>query len=275
LFTAPSYQLYLWFAPVWPLGSCPPVDENLRMSWRMAIRKIGAAAAASKATLETAIMPRCCVFCGVECKVYEDYCCRGCMQDLPWNDNQCPTCAEPQQTPLVVGLGCAACQAAPPPFVAAAAPFRYAFPVDAAIKLLKFRRRLEYSTAFGALMAGMLATLPADIDGLLPVPLHWRRQAARGFNQADELCREVRWRSGLAVIRGARRVRATPYQSGLERAARARNLKAAFAVQGNIAARHVLVIDDVITTGATCRELARELLLAGVARVSVLALARR
>lgn len=245
------------------------------MSWRAKFNDLAAIARAGATALEAAIMPRCCVFCGVECRAHEADFCRGCTRDLPWNDNQCPTCAEPQQTPLAAGLCCAHCQAVPPPLVAAAAPFRYAFPIDAAIKLLKFRRRLEYSRAFGTLMAGMLATLPGDIDCLLPVPLHWRRQATRGFNQADELCREIRRHSGLAVVRNVQRVRATPYQSGLDAAARSRNLQAAFAVQGNIAAHHVLVIDDVITTGATCHQLARELRRAGVPRVSVLALARR
>ena len=125
------------------------------------------------------------------------------------------------------------------------------------------------------MMAGMLTALPADIDSLLPVPLHWRRQAGRGFNQADEICRELRRRSGLPVIRNAHRVRATPYQSGLDAVARARNLNGAFVVQGDIVAKHILVIDDVITTGTTCRQLAEELLRAGVPKISVLALARR
>lgn len=245
------------------------------MSWRQVARNLCIAAMASGAALESAIMPRCCVFCGAVCQPHEDYICRGCTRDLPWNDSQCPTCARPQKTPLVADLSCASCQVAPPPFTAAAAPFRYAFPIDAAIKLLKFRRRLEYSPAFGAMMAGMLTALPADIDSLLPVPLHWRRQAGRGFNQADEICRELRRRSGLPVIRNAHRVRATPYQSGLDAVARARNLNGAFVVQGDIVAKHILVIDDVITTGTTCRQLAEELLRAGVPKISVLALARR
>jgi len=220
-------------------------------------------------------MPRCCVFCGVECEPFEEHVCRGCAADLPWNENQCPGCAEPQQTMLAAGLHCANCQGAPSPFAAAATPLRYAFPIDAAIKLLKFRRRLDYVPAFGALLAGMLASLPPNIDSLLPVPLHWRRQAVRGFNQADELCRELHRRSGLPVLRNARRVRATPYQSGLDARSRARNLRAAFAVQGSIGAKHVLIVDDVITTGATCRQLTRQLLQTGVPEVSVLALARR
>ena len=220
-------------------------------------------------------MPRCCVFCGVECEPFEDGLCAGCAGDLPWNDNGCPGCAAPQQTPLADGLRCADCQVVPSPFTAAAAPFRYAFPIDAAIKMLKFRRRLEYLPVFGAVLAGMQASLPADIDVLLPVPLHWRRHAFRGFNQADEICREISRRCDLRISRATRRLRATPSQSGLDARARTRNLRGAFSVATRIEARHALIVDDVITTGATCREFASELKRAGVSRVSVLAIARR
>lgn len=230
--------------------------------------------AACKA-LDRAVMPRCCVFCGTECESFEDGFCHGCAGDLPWNDNACPGCAAPQQTPLVAGLHCAHCQADPPHWFAAAAPLRYAFPVAAALKFLKYRRRLEYLPAFGALLAAAFPALPVDIDTLLPVPLHWRRQALRGFNQADELCRELQKYCELPINRSARRCRSTASQSGLHARARARNLRGAFSLSATIAARHVLIIDDVITTGATCGELTRTLLQSGVPRVSVLALARR
>ncbi len=220
-------------------------------------------------------MPTCCVFCGVECSPCEDGACAGCAADLPWNDNACPGCAAPQQLPLAAGLQCANCQAEPTPFRTAAAAFRYAFPVDAAIKMLKFRRRLEYVPVLGAILAGMRAGLPADIDLLLPVPLHWRRQALRGFNQADELCRVISRQGRLQVSRDVHRWRATPPQSGLDARARRRNLRGAFRIAGQIDAQHVLIVDDVITTGATCRELAQELRRRGVPRVSVLAVARR
>ena len=241
----------------------------------MATRAVRGRTRSALAALDRAVMPRCCVFCGVECESFEDGFCHGCAGDLPWNENACPACAEPQQTPLVPGLRCANCQAQPPPWFAAAAPLHYGFPIDAAIRMLKFRRRLEYLPAFGALLAGTLARLPTDVDTLLPVPLHWRRQALRGFNQADGLCRELQQHSDLPINRNARRRRATPPQSGLEAHIRASNLRGAFSITGNIAARHVLIVDDVLTTGATCRELTIELLRCGVPRVSVLALARR
>ncbi len=155
---------------------------------------------------------------------------------------------------------CAECQERPTPFQVAAAPLAYEFPVDAAIRMLKFHRKLHYAAAFGEVLCGAAVDLPADIDALLPVPLHWLRHGVRGFNQAAEICRPLQRAGGLPVLRNVSRVRRTPYQSGLGARARRRNLAGAFAVRGTVRARHVLLIDDVITTGETCAQLARELL---------------
>lgn len=160
------------------------------------------------------------------------------------------------------------------PFIAAAAPLRYEYPVDAAVRRMKFNARLHYVGAFRGLMREAFDRLGADVDAVLPVPLHWRRHALRGFNQAEELARPLCRETGLPLLPGVRRVRATPYQSGLDSAARHRNLSRAFAVRKRFAARHVLIVDDVITTGSTAARLAACLLESGVESVSVLALAR-
>ncbi len=161
-----------------------------------------------------------------------------------------------------------------PPFAIVIAPYEYAFPVDAAIKALKFRRKLFYAPALAHLLALSLPDFPDDVDALLPMPLHWRRQGLRGFNQAIEIARPIQKATGLPFVRNVARRRNTPYQSGLTAAQRKRNLKSAFIVNGCLSHRHVLIVDDVITTGETCRQLADVLLGAGVKRVSVLAIAR-
>ena len=244
------------------------------MSWRQMIGGSIASVRAAISALDAAIMPRCCVFCGTECDSSETFCCRGCCADLPWIENRCDRCARPVATPLAAGVDCAECQRRPPPFVAAAAPLTYTFPVDAALKAIKFRRRLDYVPAFSPMLIASLTSLSHDIDALLPVPLHWRRHAIRGFNQAIELCKPIAKQTGFAIIPNVRRTRATPYQSGLHAAERRRNLDAAFAVRGAIDARHVLIVDDVITTGETCRQLAEVVLDAGADKVSVVAVAR-
>jgi len=177
-------------------------------------------------------------------------------------------------TPLPDGVPCGRCQLEPPPFEAVVAPLQYRFPVDAAIKAFKFHRGLHYAPAFAAILVAAAARLPAGIDGLLPVPLHWRRQVMRGFNQAEEVCGPLRRLLGVRSVEAVRRTRATPFQSGLAGLARRQNLRGAFAVHGRITAGHVLIVDDVVTTGATCGRLADVLRNAGVRRVSVLALAR-
>jgi ComF family protein len=150
----------------------------------------------------------------------------------------------------------------------------YSFPVDAAIKALKFRRKMFYAPAFSSLLEASLLRFPGEIDALLPVPLHWRRQAWRGYNQAAELCRHLQRNRGEQLVSNVFRRRSTPYQSGLDARKRRRNLRSAFVVRGEIKARHVLIVDDVITTGETCRQLAKVLLNSGAEKVSVLAIAR-
>ncbi len=154
------------------------------------------------------------------------------------------------------------------------APLLYEFPVDAGIKALKFGRKLYYAPAFAELLAAQRARLPADLDALLPVPLHWRRHAFRGFNQAMELCRGLLASYSLPLQGGVVRRRATPFQSGLAAKMRRKNLKNAFVAKRPLTARHVLIVDDVVTTGETTRRLARVLLRNGVEKVSVLAVAK-
>jgi ComF family protein len=200
--------------------------------------------------------------------------CEGCLAELPWIENACARCANPVVARLPGDIHCAACQLNPLPFEAAVAPLAYAFPVDAAIKSLKFRRKLFYVPAFAHVLVESMQRLPDGVDALLPVPLHWRRQALRGFNQATELTKPIGRMTGIRLLKNVIRSRATPFQSGLAAEYRQRNLRGAFSVRGAVGARHVLIVDDVITTGETCRQLANVLLDAGVEKVSVLAIAR-
>jgi ComF family protein len=204
--------------------------------------------------LEDALMPLRCVFCGARSDLTERYICTGCRADLPWRD----VIMTPSPPGLEVEL----------------APLAYAYPVDAALKAYKFRRRLFYAPAFAQLLIEASSALPTDIDAVLPVPLHWRRRWWRGFNQAQEIAAPLARHLSLPFAGRVVRTRSTATQSGLDAAQRARNLAGAFAVRGALPYTHVLVVDDVITTGATVRRLAAELQRAGVDRVSALAVAR-
>lgn len=220
------------------------------------------------------IIPRTCVFCGEVGAPDGDAICDGCFGDLPWLQNPCPTCATPLGVTLADGVACGACQVDPPPFVRTVVALDYSFPIDAAIRRFKFHGRLQYAPAFAEILSHVSNQLPDDVDALLPVPLHRWRHMRRGFNQAKELAAPIARQLGVPLVGNVQRTIATPYQSGLDARQRRRNLKAAFRVRGSICARHVAIVDDVVTTGETCRQLAAAVLENGVKEVSALALAR-
>ena len=154
------------------------------------------------------------------------------------------------------------------------APLQYAFPVDRAVHALKYRGRLEFAPVLTPVMLSALAAAALDVDGIVPVPLHWLRQGQRGYNQAVELARPIARALDLPLSRQVYRRRRTKPQSGLDAGRRRRNLRGAFHVHGKVSARHVLIVDDVMTTGATVVEFALCLQKVGVERVSVLVAAR-
>ena len=148
----------------------------------------------------------------------------------------------------------------------------------AAILQAKHGRRLSLLRHLARLLAAEApGYLPlAGWDGLVPVPLHWRRRWERGFNQAEVLARAVGRQHGLPVLRRVLvRVRSTPRQHG-DAEDRRRNVREAFAVRapGAVRERRLLLVDDVFTTGATVNACARVLLDAGAAEIGVLTLAR-
>ncbi|MFN7919022.1 MAG: ComF family protein [Bryobacteraceae bacterium] len=143
------------------------------------------------------------------------------------------------------------------------------------IHVFKYDGVTTLAEPLGRLLA---RALPRDIefDLVVPAPMHWRRRWSRGFNQAELLAREIGRRISVPVKPALRRGRNTPSQAGLTSAARRRNLAGAFRVSDpkKVAGKHVLLVDDVLTTGTTAAVCARALKRAGAARVTVLTLAR-
>jgi len=143
------------------------------------------------------------------------------------------------------------------------------------IHLFKYGRMKPLAKTLAAHMA---LALPRDqkFDCVVPLPLHWRRRWQRGFNQSELLARLTARRCGIRMVKAVRRTRATAAQAGLTNARRRENVANAFQVKKPrmVAGRRILLIDDVMTTGATASACALALKRAGAASVTLLALAR-
>jgi ComF family protein len=165
----------------------------------------------------------------------------------------------------------------PPAYDRARAAVRYDDISRALVHSLKYGDRLDLAPTMGQWMARAGRELLVDTDALVPVPLHWRRQWARRFNQSAALAGIISRLAGVTVVHGGlKRVRATPQQVGKSKAERADNVQGAFRVAdgSDIAGRRLVLIDDVLTSGATADACARALLRAGAGRVDVLVFAR-
>jgi len=148
-------------------------------------------------------------------------------------------------------------------------------PLREAVHELKYRHVRRIAIPLGALMAEHLIAQPAAVEAVLAIPLHSARLAERGFNQAEALAREIANLLDLPLINtGLTRVRATEQQAKLDARARADNMRGAFAWDGAPPPRRLLLVDDVLTTGATMGACAIVLRDAGAEAVHGLALAR-
>jgi len=207
-------------------------------------------------------LPSACLLCGVRTEA--GAVCAACIADLPTApDPCCPVCAAPLEVPAPV---CGACLARPPAFDATHALRRYAYPLDHLVHRLKFGRCLAAADFFAR---DLLADLRPDGDVIVPVPLSRSRLRERGFNQALEIARPLSRALLLPLdATSLSRVRDTMPQSRLPWRARSANVRHCFACAGDFTSRHVIVVDDVMTSGSTLDALARVLKDHGASRVT-------
>lgn len=169
--------------------------------------------------------------------------------------------------------------AAPPAYARARAAVRYDEIARTLVHALKFQDRTDLAPAMGRWMTRAGHELLAEADALVPVPLHWRRGWSRRYNQSGALARVIAAHSNVPLAADAlKRTRPTAHQIGLPRHERAANVQGAFAVtdarRAVVQGRHLVLVDDVLTTGATVEACARALLRAGAKHVDVLVFAR-
>jgi ComF family protein len=167
----------------------------------------------------------------------------------------------------------------PPAYHRARAAVRFDEISRALVHAFKYGDRLDLAPMMAGWMSNAGGELLVDADALVPVPLHWRRLWARRFNQSATLAEVISAESGVPVVSGAlNRIKPTAQQVGLSRSERAANIQGAFRVpaedRGAVAGRRLVLVDDVLTSGATVDGCARALLRAGAANVDVLIFAR-
>ena len=195
--------------------------------------------------------------------------CDVCYERLPWlTTARCPQCA----LPTTDGRICGACLSNPPRFDRVSAAFAYAWPLAPLLHHYKYAGNLALATLLARALSARLA---GDADLIIPMPLAPQRLRSRGFNQALEIARVVSRLTGVPLAPEAcRRVRDTAPQTSLPWQARAQNIRHAFACDADLSGMRVAVIDDVLTTGATLNELARNLRHAGAREVQGWVVAR-
>lgn len=220
-----------------------------------------------------------CLLCGAGCPGSIAIC-TSCQAELPSIQSACHRCA--------VALGpeaprqrlCGQCSVNPPPFERCYPLGDYSFPLREMIARLKFHAHFSIGRALGQLLAQRLAPVleatPPDI--LLPVPLHLGRLRQRGFNQSIEIAQQLSHYFGIPTLpQYCQRVRPSQPQRGLSAAARAKNVQGIFRIAPEAIhsrPRHIVIVDDVVTTMATVKAIASLLKKEGVERVDIACLAR-
>lgn len=215
-----------------------------------------------------ALLAQDCLLCGQASA--SSILCAPCAESLPrLPEALCPCCALPTSQ----GERCGRCLSHPPHYDRTRAVFDYAFPLDKLVQALKYDHRLALAPFFGQLLAEKAAGIAAD--RIVPLPLHGIRLRERGFNQALELARPMARALDLPLdATCCRRTRHTPTQASLPWKEREKNIRNAFHCTKDLTGQRILLVDDVMTTGASLNECARTLKLHGAQEVTLLVLAR-
>lgn len=222
----------------------------------------------SKSNILKAFSQRYCVLCGA---LSSGDLCKPCRSQLPQiPNNHCPVCLLPVKASLV----CGACLADPPAYTRIIAALHYTFPVDALIRSLKYRSHLIIAPILANFLIEKI-NISDPPDFIIPVPLHVVRLRERGFNQTVEIGRYISKRHNIEMLSDScLRVKNTPSQVGLPWQEREKNIRNAFVCSTDLSGKHVAILDDVMTSGATINEMAKLLRQQGAAAVEGWVVAR-
>ena len=204
--------------------------------------------------------------------------CSACIHELPWNTIACKQCAVPLEEVGVGNILCGQCLSIPPAFEKTYAAFVYQPPIIQLIAQLKFNQHLTCAAVLSELLLMFLQTQYRKQNwpqAIIPVPLHPRRLAERGYNQANELAKPLGKTLKIPVYFDLyERVKETPTQTAASARERRINLKNAFALAKPHTLKHIAILDDVLTTGSTVSALSHALKCSGVKCIDVWAIAK-
>jgi len=197
--------------------------------------------------------------------------CPQCLNDLPWHQaGTCPQCALPSPHNHI----CGHCLNSAPAFDTTRALFRYAYPLDAMLQKYKYQQNLNIAKTFSALMQEKFKDL-SPFHRIIPMPLHPKRLAERGFNQSLEIARQLAKNLQIELdVDSCSRIKFSPPQASLPHKARIKNMRGAFQCSTSLTGQRVILLDDVTTTGASLHELAATVKAAGASHVECWVIAR-
>lgn len=223
------------------------------------------------------VFPNHCLLCNKKSNTGKDICDR-CWIDLPWLLSCCYQCAKPINIAHNEPLYCGDCLKDPPPFDATIAPLQYQREIISLITKMKFYDNLSATRFFAELITEKImaqASFNEFPELLIPVPLHPKRLRQRGYNQATLIAKHVSKLTQIpTTYKLCKRIRYTTAQSKTSAEFRRSNMVKAFELKQPIQARHVAIIDDVMTTGATVGSLSHLLKENGVEKISIWCAAR-
>jgi len=197
--------------------------------------------------------------------------CSGCLADMPWHQQStCPQCALPSYESQL----CGNCLQSAPAFDITRALFRYEYPLDAMLQRYKYQQSLHIAKTFSRLMQTNFS-ISHSFDRIIPMPLHPKRLAERGFNQSLEIAKLIAKKLHIRFdTASCSRVRFTLPQASLPLKTRIKNMRGAFSCHEDLQGQRVILLDDVMTTGASLHELAATVKSAGASHVECWVVAR-
>lgn len=220
-------------------------------------------------------IPALCWLCRLPLHIAVHGLCSSCLRQLPPLPSLCPCCGLPASS----AQPCGRCIRRPPPWHGMVCASDYVPPLSDWVQQLKFSRVTALRVMLARLLLLKLLTkrrheLLPRIDLVLSVPLHRRRAWQRGYNQAALLARPLAHWLGCDYREAVRRVRYGAAQHALSASARKKNLRGAFRLEMPVRGRHILLIDDVVTTGSTVAQISHLLLAQGAASIQIGCLCR-